>query len=370
MKNFYLTNNAAPLIFFNGDISIIDNYLKENFTDKNINWQKDLLIKIYEYELKKIDENNLEINVYQINKSLKKFKNYQTNWTILFNFKNETKKYSAKIHNPLRGGNKSICVLWDIINKLTNKDCKKECDENNNLEFKIKHEGKLTSHAVLTLFFQKKENCNKLWKYKELEKAMISANSNWNFRDFEDRGLGGERPREWKNHMGYEFITNEKNRSIPDGSVKILSPIPSIKRNERRSANFELLKEDWSGVLKILQKNKKMLRCFFCGRFEGEINRINEKTIFQKGHLTSLTSGGDVSQKNIMSQCQYCNNTLNDFFDFEENTLKMRVNPFKAIEKQDQSTRIKILDKLLNNMLTPGNPAVNKILDIFIKKRK
>ena len=37
------------------------------------------------------------------------------------------------------------------------------------------------------------------------------------------------------------------------------------------------------------KKDAKQLRCFYCGRFEGEKNRIGQKTIFQKGHLTFPT---------------------------------------------------------------------------------
>ena len=38
---------------------------------------------------------------------------------------------------------------------------------------------------------------------------MINKDSKWNFTNYEGRGLGGERPREWKKHMGYEWITEK-----------------------------------------------------------------------------------------------------------------------------------------------------------------
>lgn len=369
MKYYYLTKNAAPLTFIEGSLDDVDNYLHEKYTNKEIDWKKSLTIRIYEYYIVTNNNNCTDIIVKNINKNtFKEPSNPTINWEINFNFKDENKRYSSKLYNSKGGSNKTVYVLWDIIDKVTNRNCKEECDNKDNIEFIINHYGKLTSHAVLTLFFQTKSNC-KTWTYKELELAIYNENPLWNFRDYEDRGLGGERPREWKNHMGYEYITNDKDRNVPDGSIHINSPIPTIIRNERRNADFDLIKEDWSSVLSILEKNVKRLRCFFCGRFEGEINKINEKTTFQKGHLTSLTSGGDSSKDNILSQCQYCNNTLNDFFDFDELTLKMKVNPIKAIEKQNEDTRIEILRTLLNNMIKRDDKRVKEILIDFLKKR-
>ena len=361
--NYYLTENMSPAKFIEGEIKSVQSYIEANYSSQ---WRKTHSIRIYEYSVNNIN-NITDIEVKFITNEFKKPKSLHLVWEINLKFIDTHKNYKIKLFGKKNSSNKTIVFLWDILDQVSKRNCKNECDEKNNLEFSIKHHGKLTSHALLTLFFQNKKNC-KTWNYKDLDEAIIKQ-LNENFRDYEDRGLGGERPREWKKHMGYEWITSEKDRSVPDGFVKIVSPIPLKERNERRNATSELEKEDWSFILKILNKNIKQLRCFTCGRFEGEVNRINEKTSFQKGHLQSINSGGKNQKENILTQCQYCNNTLNDYFDFDLDTLKMKPNALKAVEKQDQEGRIKILEEILKRMiLKKYYKRVKGILENFIKK--
>ncbi len=353
----------SPVTFIEGKLEDVKKYIEANYDNE---WEKTHKIRIFEYFINHV-QNKKEIRVEFINNTFLKPKTLELAWEIEVEFKDVNENYNIKLFHKKNQGNKLIVFLWDIMDEITKKSCKEECDIRDNLKFKITHYSKKTSHAVLTLFFQNKKNC-KLWNYKDLD-SEIKKQLNLEFRDYEDRGLGGERPREWKKHMGYEWITSEKNREVPDGFVQILSPIPTKDRNERRNATSELKKEDWSDVYKILKKNTKQLRCFNCGRFEGEINRINEKTTFQKGHLQSVESGGKNEKENILSQCQYCNNTLNDYFDFDKDTLKMRPNPIKAVEKQDQETRIEILKQILSRMINKKyRNKVKKILEGFIKK--
>lgn len=367
-RRFYLTNGGSPLTFIKGQLSDVERYLKSDFEDKGIDWKNALTIRLYEYFTEEKEENQFDIFVNCLNvKTLKKKKNLKSVWKVNIQFKDTAKKYSATLFDGGAQLNKAIYVLWDVLDKVSDRDCKKEYDDKNNLDLDIQFSGKkLTSHAVLTLFFQKKERC-KIWDYRDLEDAILEANPDWEFRKYEARGLGGERPREWKKHMGYEFITNDKDRNVPDGKVKINSPIPTKERNERRAANFDIEKTDWSELVEELYKKPEQLRCWFCGLFEGEINRINEKTHFQKGHLESLSSGGDVSEENIAAQCYYCNGLLNDFFDVEKDTFKLRVNPIKAIEKQSEGKRIEVLEFLLKTMIKKGDPRATKIVNDFLK---
>ena len=359
-----MNNTTEYLIYQNGkpshllenqnDFKKILDFLDRNYKSREF-WENNLIIRIYKaitYE----SNNETLIEISSVNKKGIDKKNSHPNWTINFSYKKiiniKAKLWDRKIQM------KTIYVLWDCIRRKCNFDLDKEIK---NIEFEvINSSGKQTQHSKLVEFFSKKENCNILLKYSEVTKMMTNIGL-----VMVGRGIEGERPREFRYAMGYEFITNDKDKSVPSKYCKVLSPFPTQNRNERRAANADLEKKDWSETFEILKKNTKQLRCFYCGRFEGETNRIGQKSIFQKGHLKSHSSEGDTSDNNIIEQCQYCNTFLSDYFDFDPDTLKATVNAEKAVEKTDYKTKIKILDNLLTKQIDKNN--LEKILKKFLK---
>jgi len=139
------------------------------------------------------------------------------------------------------------------------------------------------------------------------------------------RGIGGERPRECRYAIGYDWRTNDQDKKVPDGHCMVESPFPlGLERNERREATCSLKKKDWTEVKKILSEDPTRLRCFVCGLFEGETNHIGQKTCFQKGHGTSHLGGGTVAASNITAICRYCNGEMKNIYDIDLRTGKKK----------------------------------------------
>ena len=350
MKQYAIYENGKPTHRVNAEnFNKVLTKLDEKYKSRDF-WTKNLIIRIYRIELKTLD-NKILIETSLINNNGKENKLVEPNWIINFAHKNKNIFIQAKLWDR-KQQMKTIYVLWDIIKDV----CKFDLDEEiNNIDFNvINQSGLQTQHSRLVEFFSKKENCNKLLKYSDVTNQMDKMNLK-----MVGRGIEGERPREFRYAMGYQFVTNDKDKSVPSKFCKVISPFPTQERNERRAAYADLEKKDWSETLTILKKDTKQLRCFYCGRFEGEKNRIGQKTIFQKGHLQSHLSKGDTSEKNIIEQCQYCNTFLSNYFDFDPITLKANINAEKAVEKATTQTRKKILDLLLTKLLTKDE--INKI---------
>ena len=345
--------NGRPLVKIYDSFDKILSFLDKKFKSRKY-WQQNLIVRIYKVEKKINKKISLDISILN-NKGINRKEN-KCNWTVSFYHKKKSLSIQARLWDR-KIQMKTIYVIWDEIRSLCKFDLDKEI---NNIEFEVSNSsGVQTQHSKLVEFFSKKENCNKLLKYSDITKKMTKLNLG-----MVGRGIEGERPREFRYSMGYQFITNDKDKSIPSRFCKVLSPFPTKNRNERRAAIADLEKKDWTETLEILKKNKKRLRCFFCGRFEGEKNRIGQKTIFQKGHLKSHLSEGDTSKENIIEQCQYCNTFLSNYFDFEPETLKVLINAEKAVEKANKKTKIKILENLLNKQIDKKD--LKKILnDVF-----
>ena len=351
MNSYKIYENGKPLDNLNVDkFDQIIKRLDKKYKSREF-WTKNLIIRIYNVEERNVHKKKL-IDVSIVDNKGGTNKSVKPNWTIEFENKNKNISIIAKLWDR-KQQMKTVYVLWDIIKQNCTFDLNKEI---NNIDFKVLNSSGLqTQHSRLVEFFSKKENCNKLLKYSEVTDQMEKLGLK-----MVGRGIEGERPREFRYSMGYQFITNDKDKSVPSKFCKVISPFPTENRNERRAANADLEKKDWSETLNILKKGVKQLRCFYCGRFEGETNRIGQKTVFEKGHLQSHTSKGDVSKKNIIEQCKYCNTFLSNYFDFDPNTLKANINAEKAVEKANTVTKKKILDELLSKLLKKTD--VKKIL--------
>lgn len=337
----------------------VKNYLLTKYKSEEA-WKKNIITRIYFRETV-IQKDLTTINIIKVNNNTGNLEDHtsqssKARWVINFKYKNLF-NISAKIFDKTQM--KTVYIIWDEIVKLTKLDLDKEIQD---INFQvINHCGEQTQHSRLIEFFSDVNNCNKIWKYSELNEEMEKKNLK-----LVGRGIEGERPREFRYMMGYEFITSEKDRNVPEACCKVISPFPTKNRNERRNADVDLTKKDWSETLGILNKNILQLRCVFCGRFENETNRIGQKTKFQKGHLTSHLSGGDVSEKNIIEICQYCNTFLSDYFDIELENFKLSVNPFKAVEKSSKKIRTEVLEQLITKNFK--KEEIQKILDSILKK--
>lgn len=213
------------------------------------------------------------------------------------------------------------------------------------LKVKTKKNKEYNQKQKLILFFSKKENCGKLWKYSEVRKAMSKEGL-----DMVGRGIEGERPREFRYDLGYPFITSEQDKKVPDGSFIVLQPFPTFPRNERRLANINLEKSDWTELLDILKTDSKKLRCFECGLFEGESNKIGQKTKFELGHLQTHSSGGNVSKENIVAICKYCNSEQKNIFDIDPITGKKVYHIVPFLKTRNYSEKIIALRYLCGHL--------------------
>jgi hypothetical protein len=355
------------LIYINGvpeneefdNFEKVKNYLLKKYKSEDA-WKKNIITRIYFREIFK-EKDLTFINIIKVNNNTGKLEDHSSKsskarWKITLKYK-DIFNLSVKIFDKQQM--KTVYILWDEIRKFTKLDLDKEIK---NLNFQVINNcGKQTQHSRLVEFFSDVNNCGIIWKYSELNSEMEKKKIK-----LEGRGIEGERPREFRYMMGYEFITSEKDRNIPEACCKVISPFPTKIRNERRSADLDLEKKDWSETVEILKKNILQLRCIFCGRFENETNRIGQKTKFQKGHLTSHLSGGDVSKKNIIEICQYCNTFLSNYFDIELEGFKLSVNPFKAVEKSSRKIKIDILKQLITKNFESNE--IKKILDDILKK--
>jgi 5-methylcytosine-specific restriction endonuclease McrA len=262
---------------------------------------------------------------------------------VRWNFKGIYNK-SIQVNLELIDNSDIVYIFWDLIEYFLQKKSKDLIEK---LEFSLsvnpKKEG-YTEKQKLILFFSKKENC-KMWSYNELREAMSKANLTMS-----GRGIEGERPREFRYALGYPFITNEVDKKVPDGSVYVPYPFPILPRNERRNANVDLDKKNWSELLEILNKNPILLRCFECGRFEGETHRIGTKTKFEKGHIQGHLAGGSSSKENIFALCKQCNSDQKDIYSYDMKTGKKIWHIIPFIKNRDNKEKIEVLKFLLQHL--------------------
>ncbi len=237
-------------------------------------------------------------------------------------------------------------TIWETLEYLfgkKNKDMIK--DLSFELKVKTKNNEPYGEKQKLILFFSKKGNWGRLWTYDEARKAMQKAKLSMS-----GRGIEGERPREFRYDLGYPFITSEQDKEVPDGSFRMDFPFPNQPRNERRNATINLEKSDWTELLDLLKKEPKKLRCYECGLFEGESNKIGQTTKFERGHLQGHLSGGSISKENITALCKYCNSEQKDIYSYDKITGKKIFHLIPFLKNRDYQEKKEALRFLMKHL--------------------
>lgn len=296
-------------------------HISSTYKKRNMDWKKDVGIRMFQEVVTK-ENSSYTVKMYRINNAGKRVDveaNKTKQWGIDLTYK--TINIQSDLYDKT---DVTIYVLWESIKRIL----KIDLDQNlRDLNFTVKlKKGDLTLKGKFILFFSKTENCGRFWKYGELNEAMDRVGLKFTGA----RGIGGERPRECRYALGYDWRTNDQDKNVPDGSCMVGSPFPFGRRNERRQSAYNLEKKNWNNLKDELNKNPKRLRCFVCGLFEGEVNHIGQKTVFQKGHGLSHLSGGKVTQDNLVAICRYCNSEQKDIYDIDLKSGKKtyRVIPF------------------------------------------
>jgi hypothetical protein len=288
--------------------------------------------------------NNINCQIISVSSN---FKTQNLEKAVIWEFKAEYK--DKNIHIKLIDKMDILYAIWDVFEKIMGQENIKTIKD---LKFSFTVRPKpstngLTSKQKLTLFFSKEGNWGKLWKYSDLRIAMNQAGLS-----MDGRGIEGERPREFRYQLGYPFITNETDKNIKDGHCIVHFPFPTLPRNERRNPNMNLDKDDWSELLEILKKETKKLRCYECGLFEEEKNKVGQYTKFQKSHLESFltANSGDASKENIVAICQYCNSKQKNIFNYDKNTGKKIYNCVEFMKVRDNNTKLEVLAFLVRTL--------------------
>jgi len=329
-------NNVSP--------SEIDNKILELYADIDCGPFESFIIKTFMIK-KSISGDAISFEMYEMLETYVAGKDSGWKISVIFRkpLKNGIKSVSSVVYckSP-----KHICVAWDRIADLVeeSENCKiSDFYENTGFEIKVTDLGNFNSaHANLIKFFSIPENCNKLFTNTELNSKIKT----------DQRGIGGERPREFRYMMGYDFRSNYIDPEIPNGRYVCKYPFPVLTRSERRSPLLEfsgVTEIKANEIIKLLSSKVMPVRCFECGYFEGEINKFGKRTRIEEGHAKSFTRGGTGEKKNFVPLCTQCNKEQFDFYDYAPDGKKIYF-PLNVVKKANTRTKTEILAYLLNNL--------------------
>lgn len=152
-------------------------------------------------------------------------------------------------------------------------------------------------------------------------------------------------------HLGtqcYWYVLNkgaqipDTNEIVPSGYNYLVSidiPNPKavkmiLKRANRNSAKNFL-------ELKFVYDN----RCATCGMEEGKIDwRTGKRVFLQQGHMDPRKA---LNLDNTIPQCEYCNQTYQDYFKFDENGRVIEVNNPEILLKSPKDIQDEMIEVLL-----------------------
>jgi len=173
---------------------------------------------------------------------------------------------------------------------------------------------------ILNYLLNLKDQFNKPIEIKKLEEQV-------KLRD--NRGWGGERPREVYYKLGFPLFTPHTLRTLKNSQRLFECPFPIGYINPDRKA--------------IVQNTTEEKKCFTCGIEEGDIDKFGNLVHFQKGHFEPHIRGGSSAAGN---QCDWCNTFYGDRITWNVDTGKPTFNLEACMRKASQKDLIRSLKKI------------------------
>lgn len=160
-------------------------------------------------------------------------------------------------------------------------------------------------------------------------------------------------------HLGtqnYWYVLN-KGAKVPDADELVPSGynyLVSIEIPNPKAVRMALKRASRSSArtfqeLKYVYDNK----CATCGLEEGKLDwRTGKKVKLQQGHMNPRK---DLTLDNTIPQCEYCNQTYLDYFNFDENGRIVSVNNPEILLKSSKE----IQDEMFEILLRERNSSIN-----------
>jgi hypothetical protein len=145
----------------------------------------------------------------------------------------------------------------------------------------------------------------------------------------DNRGWGGERPREVNYKYGFPLMTSAHMKTLKPKQRLIKCPFPIENINPKRKA----IVQDFEGIKK----------CFTCGVKDGEKDKFGNVCNFEKGHLEPHIIGGDSTAS---YQCKWCNTFYKDKITWDFETRKPKFNLFAILRDAPKKEVMGILSQL------------------------
>ena len=145
----------------------------------------------------------------------------------------------------------------------------------------------------------------------------------------DNRGWGGERPREVYYKYGFPIMTSAIMKTLKPKQRLMKSPFPTENINPLRKA--------------IIQDRNDNKKCFTCGVKDGEKDKFGNVCNFEKGHLDPHINGGDST---AAYQCKWCNTFYKDKLTWNYETGKPEFNLYGIIRDASKKEVINVMTRL------------------------
>ena len=212
-----------------------------------------------------------------------------------------------KLHNKIVNAHKNNLEIFKV-KKLWHEGLIEDCDDD---EFVAQ----LDAKELQLIFLYKHMNC---FVHKDMVSRFVRQHIKNAALDQQVRHLGTQ-------YGWYVLNKGAKvpniDETVPSGYnylVTIESPSPTILAAALKRAGRVAARDFFE--IKMAYGNK----CATCGREEGKKDHKNQGTIvLQQGHMNPRLP---LTLDNIIPQCQYCNQTYKDYFQFNEDGRVVAVN--------------------------------------------
>lgn len=145
----------------------------------------------------------------------------------------------------------------------------------------------------------------------------------------DNRGWGGERPREVYYKYGFPFMTSAHMKTLKPKQRLMRCPFPTENINPKRKA--------------IVQNQDGIKKCFTCGVKDGENDKFGNVCKFEKGHFEPHIIGGDSTAS---YQCKWCNTFYKDKITWSVETGKPEFNLYAIIRDAPKKELTNVLTRL------------------------